>query len=169
VCLITFDKFLTNVKLFHVYIKIHNTTSDIGHKSAISNILVMEIGSTDVGSGEYILVSCAHSNTSFFQKVIFIILLKARYFLFKSTTWVIIRHRVKILFSVISSSITLEWQKWKSSKMKGILLSSPVSCWYNFKTFGETLRVYWFHHVRPSVCRQILCRTITWVVFLRIF
>ena len=21
--------------------------------------------------------------------------------------------------------------------------------------------VYWFHHVRPSVCRQILCRTIT--------
>ena len=20
---------------------------------------------------------------------------------------------------------------------------------------------YWFHHVRPSVCRQILCRTIT--------
>ena len=29
--------------------------------------------------------------------------------------------------------------------------------------------VYWFHHVRPSVCRQILCRTITWVVFLRIF
>ena len=28
---------------------------------------------------------------------------------------------------------------------------------------------YWFRHVRPSVCRQILCRTITWVVFLRIF
>jgi hypothetical protein len=32
VCLITFDKFLTNVKLFNVYIKVHNTTSDIGHK-----------------------------------------------------------------------------------------------------------------------------------------
>ena len=30
----------------------------------ISNILVMEIGWTDVGSGGYILVSCAHSNTS---------------------------------------------------------------------------------------------------------
>ena len=28
--------------------------------------------------------------------------------------------------------------------------------------------VYWFHHVCPSICRQILCRTITWVVFLRI-
>jgi hypothetical protein len=27
----------------------------------ISNILVMEIGCTDVGSGGYILVSCAHS------------------------------------------------------------------------------------------------------------
>ena len=30
----------------------------------ISNVLVMEIGWTDVGSGEYIVVSCAHSNTS---------------------------------------------------------------------------------------------------------
>jgi hypothetical protein len=32
----------------------------------ISNVLVMEIGWTDVGSGGYILVSCAHSNTSLF-------------------------------------------------------------------------------------------------------
>ena len=31
----------------------------------ISNVLVMEIGWTDVGSGGYILVSCAHSITSF--------------------------------------------------------------------------------------------------------
>jgi hypothetical protein len=31
----------------------------------ISNVLVMEIGWTDVGSGGYILMSCAHSNTSF--------------------------------------------------------------------------------------------------------
>ena len=31
----------------------------------ISNVLVMEIGWADVGSGVYILVSCAHSNTSF--------------------------------------------------------------------------------------------------------
>jgi hypothetical protein len=30
----------------------------------ISNVLVMEIGWTDVGSEGYILVSCAHSNTS---------------------------------------------------------------------------------------------------------
>ena len=30
----------------------------------ISNVLVMDIGWTDVGSGGYILVSCAHSNTS---------------------------------------------------------------------------------------------------------
>ena len=34
---------------------------------AISNVLVMEIGWTDVGSRGYILVSCAHSNTSFFR------------------------------------------------------------------------------------------------------
>ena len=31
----------------------------------IRNVLVMEIGWTDVGSGGYILVSCAHSNTIF--------------------------------------------------------------------------------------------------------
>jgi hypothetical protein len=31
----------------------------------ISNVLVIEIGWTDVGSGGYILVSCAHSNTSY--------------------------------------------------------------------------------------------------------
>ena len=30
------------------------------------NVLVMEIGWTDVGSGGYILVNCAHSNTSLF-------------------------------------------------------------------------------------------------------
>jgi lipid-A-disaccharide synthase-like uncharacterized protein len=47
----------------------------------------------------------------------------------RNTTQVIIRHRVKILFSVISSSITLERQEWKWSKRKGILHSSPVSCW----------------------------------------
>ena len=45
----------------------------------------------------------------------------------RNTTQVIIRHRVKILFSVISSPITLEQQKRKSSKKKGILLSSPVN------------------------------------------
>jgi hypothetical protein len=32
----------------------------------INNVLVMEIGWTDVGNGGYILVSCAHSNTIFF-------------------------------------------------------------------------------------------------------
>ena len=34
----------------------------------ISNVLVMEIGWTDVGSGGYILMSCAHSNTSLQMK-----------------------------------------------------------------------------------------------------
>ena len=39
----------------------------------ISNVLVMEIGWTDVGSGGYILVSCAHSNTSLnFEVIIFV-------------------------------------------------------------------------------------------------
>ena len=37
----------------------------------IGNVLVMEIGWTDVGSGGYILVSCAHSNTSIFYHINF--------------------------------------------------------------------------------------------------
>jgi hypothetical protein len=45
----------------------------------------------------------------------------------RNTTHVILRHRVKILFSVISSPITLERQKWKSSKMKGILVIPPAT------------------------------------------
>ena len=35
-----------------------------GRNNLISNVLFMEIGWTDVGSGGYILVSCAHSNTT---------------------------------------------------------------------------------------------------------
>jgi hypothetical protein len=35
----------------------------------ISNVWVMEIGWTDVGSGGYILVSCAYSNTSFMWNI----------------------------------------------------------------------------------------------------
>jgi hypothetical protein len=60
------------------------------------------------------------------HKTLFLI---SRRNILRNTTQIIIRHRVKILFSVISSPITLERQRWKSSKMKGILLSSPVSCW----------------------------------------
>ena len=40
----------------------------------ISNVLVVEIGWTDVGSGGYILVSCAHSNTSSISDLFNIIL-----------------------------------------------------------------------------------------------
>jgi hypothetical protein len=39
----------------------------------MSNVLVMEIGWTDVGSGGYILVSCAHSNTSLILVLNFLI------------------------------------------------------------------------------------------------
>jgi hypothetical protein len=35
-----------------------------GRNNLISNILFMEIGWIDVGSGGYILMSCAHSNTT---------------------------------------------------------------------------------------------------------
>jgi hypothetical protein len=160
----------------------------------------MEIGWTDVGSRGYILVSCAHSNTSFYSlglywwwwnynkikiaccitewreawsinclsenntHLLYMVWYKIwRYIvcliihtgkslialtknerdpplftgkllikfqnILRNSIQVIIRHRLTILFSVISSPITQERQKWKSSKMKGILLSSLVSCW----------------------------------------
>jgi hypothetical protein len=38
----------------------------------ISNVLVMEIGWTDVESGGYILVSCAHSNTTFIKTLLIV-------------------------------------------------------------------------------------------------
>jgi hypothetical protein len=66
---------------------------------------------------KYDFYNMSYDNLSKFQNIL------------RNTTQVIIWHRVKILFSVISSPITLELQKRKSSKMKGILLSSPVSCW----------------------------------------
>jgi hypothetical protein len=55
----------------------------------------------------------------------------------RNTTQVIILHRVKILFSVISSPITLEQQKWKLSKMKEILLSQNVLKFYQQFTGEE--------------------------------
>jgi hypothetical protein len=71
----------------------------------ISNILVMEIGWTDVGSGGYI-VKNERDPPLFTGKL----LIKFQNIL-RNTTQVIIRHRVKNLFSVISSPITLERQK----------------------------------------------------------
>jgi hypothetical protein len=86
----------------------------------------MEIGWTDVGSGGYILVSHAHSNTksnnSGMAKVKIVknerdpplftgkLLIKFQNIL-RNTTQDIIRHKAKILFSVISSPITLDRQK----------------------------------------------------------
>ena len=48
----------------------------------ISNVLVMEIGWTDVGSGGYILVSYVHSNTSLFLLLLIFSNLLSFYFFF---------------------------------------------------------------------------------------
>ena len=64
-CLITFDKFLTKVKLFHVYIKVHKTTSDIGHKPAISNIFNRFEYISSVVWNKYLVVHLASICTTF--------------------------------------------------------------------------------------------------------
>ena len=52
-----------------------------------------------------------------------------------------------------------------------LYITCQILFWYPLQR--SCRGVYWFHHVRPSVrpsvCRQILCRMITWVVFLRMF
>jgi hypothetical protein len=74
----------------------------------ISNVLVMEIGWIDVGSRGYILVSKVKIVKNERDHPLFTskLLIKFQNIL-RNITQVIIRHRVKILFSVISSPITL--------------------------------------------------------------
>jgi hypothetical protein len=144
---------------------LRNTTQQFWLEQSVI-VLVMEIGWTDVGSGGYILVSCAHSNTSFSMSPF---LFSYQYLLSKpfssfpnifqnpplftgklvikfqnilrNTTQVIIRHRVKILFCIISSPITLERQKWKLSKKERELWRKrgflPYVVWVAF------LRMFW--------------------------
>jgi hypothetical protein len=71
----------------------------------ISNVLAMEIGWIDMGSGGYVLVSCAHSNNERDPPLFTGKLLIKFQNILRNITQVIIRHRVKILFSVISSPI----------------------------------------------------------------
>jgi hypothetical protein len=125
-----------------------NNISVISWCSVLLIVLIMEIGWTDVGSGGYILVSCAHSNTSWIYNYLCNqclsplmwvrisiremcttlcdkpplftgkLLIKFPNIL-RNTNQVIIRHRVKILFSIISSPITLERQSENRQKWKG--------------------------------------------------
>jgi hypothetical protein len=56
-------------KLLIKFQNILRNTTQVIIRHRVKILLVMEIGLTDVGSGGYILVSCAHSNTSL--KIIF--------------------------------------------------------------------------------------------------
>ena len=77
---------------------------------------------------------------------------------------------IKICYFVAIGKST--W--WPRTTVRSVVFSGPPlsTTRYNWNIVIPPQRscrgVYWFHHVRPSVCRQILCRTITWVVFLRI-
>jgi hypothetical protein len=79
----------------------------------------------------------------------------------RNTTQVIIRHRVQILFSVISSPITLERQKWKLSKMKG-----RIPFFFDDFHFCRS-RAIGLDMTENRIFT--LCRMITWGVFLRMF
>jgi hypothetical protein len=54
-----------NVLKFYQQLTAEERMVPFNFVGTISNVLAMEIGWTDVVSGVYILVSCAHSNTSF--------------------------------------------------------------------------------------------------------
>jgi hypothetical protein len=65
-CMITWVVFLRMVWNFISSLPVRTGGSLSFLVGTISTVLVMEIGWIDVGSGGYILVSCAHSNTIFF-------------------------------------------------------------------------------------------------------
>ena len=65
-CMITWVVFLRTFWNFIISLPVKKGGSLSFLVGTISNVLVMEIGWTDVGSGGYILVNCAHSNTSFY-------------------------------------------------------------------------------------------------------
>jgi hypothetical protein len=66
-CMITWVVFLRMILNFISSLPVKRGGSLSFLVRTISNVLVMEIGWTDVGSGGYILVSCAHSNTSLYR------------------------------------------------------------------------------------------------------
>ena len=119
----------------------------------ISNVLVMEICWTDVGSGGYILVSCAHSNTSLICSVFHSYLPKAhlfnvRYlFVSKHHTQIVMSHicvvfnrrkmylpicsKVQLCISregIYSTNLYWHWQsKTEASKLKTVIIISQTS------------------------------------------
>ena len=90
-----------------------NTTQVIIRHRATILFSVISIKSNNSGTEKVKIVKNERDPPLFTGKL----LIKFQYIL-RNTNQVIIQHRVKILFSIISSSITLEGQKWKSSKIE---------------------------------------------------
>jgi hypothetical protein len=81
------------------------------------------------------------------------------------------RHHITEILLKVTSGFVWVMESWKSHgflfcKIKAFKSHGKL---YLYPPQRSCRGVYRFHHVCPSVCRQILCRTITWVVFLRIF
>ena len=92
----------------------------------ISNVLVMEIGWTDIGSGGYILVSCAHSNTSLIRfhckcRVCFYVYFKIVEVIWISHVWIELEIFVKLFHSNIDSL-------FYSTKLTSFLSPHQRSC-----------------------------------------
>ena len=104
----------------------------------ISNVLVMEIGWTDVGSGGYILVSCAHSNTSLLRwKCHF------RWWRIKAT----------------------DLNKFPNSQIIRTLLEFYPTCMWSRKLFVEILTAIFVNHVTfANWCKMSLLHFI-WLPF----
>ena len=75
-------------------------------------------------------------------------------------------HAPKLLYYLAFQSFDFERTWWKL--FQKCVMHTKFDIYIFIPPQRSCRGVYWFHHVRPSVCRQILCRTITWVVFLRI-
>ena len=101
----------------------------------------------------------------------------------RNTTQVIIRNRVKILFSIISSPITLERQKWKSSKniwnqIFLILIWCPsfsYLAWHHIMKLANQWQAFAIWWERSEMKRSIIigilhrlqCKSVIWYLFNR--
>jgi hypothetical protein len=96
----------------------------------ISNVLVMEIGWTDVGSGRYILVSCAHSNTIFF---VFFDKLRQKALLYKSSR----KHTICMCWKF--------WENYILTASKKLFIVMITNCVVAKKPRNTSIIPYYFY------------------------
>jgi hypothetical protein len=106
----------------------------------ISNVLVMEIGWTDVGTSGYILVGCAHSNTSFYLDLLW-------HFLFPSNRFdlAFMGSKIKVAKSDLSNKHT-PVKKPANFRIHRHMINQGLQTFFQVILFHDQLvsKFHWF-------------------------